>query len=76
MLLNSKPEAILSCLLLRDEAIWLQQRNKAQGEVKDFESALTCLYQNLVIYHLIVLLLVFNLGSLRDLDILDILGLG
>ena len=46
MLLNSNPEAILSCLLLRDEAVWLQQRSKAE-EVKDFESAFDLLISKL-----------------------------
>ena len=43
-----KSEAIISYLVLRDEAVWLHQRNKAQGKkVKDLESVFELLISKL-----------------------------
>ena len=74
MLINSKPKTAISCLLLRDETVWLHQRNEAQGDVKDLESIFDFLISKFSGFYLIVLLLFINLGSLHGLDIVDILG--
>ena len=76
MLINSKRKAIISCLLLRDEAVWLHQRNEVLRKVKDLESVFDCLISKRSGFYLIVLLIAINLGSLHGLDILHSLGVG